>query len=143
MKASTQRRLRQLHNWMGVFFAPAIFFFAFSGLLQTIGLQDRRGDYTPPAWIATIANLHKHQVATMPRRPAAPRPAAPAGGHDEHEHGGPAFSLLKPFVLLLSIALMLTTVLGVWVALANRATRSTTVLLLAAGVVVPLLLLLV
>jgi hypothetical protein len=147
MRASTQRRLRQLHNWTGVFFAPAIFFFAFTGLLQTIGLQDRRGSYIPPAWIATVANLHKHQMATMPHRPDRPRPAAaPAVAHDDHDdhdhEGGGRFSLLKPFVLLLSIALMATTMLGVWVALANRATRRTTWLLLAAGVVVPLALML-
>ena len=40
MKARTQKRLRDLHNWLGVFFAPGILFFALSGVLQTFGLHE-------------------------------------------------------------------------------------------------------
>jgi uncharacterized iron-regulated membrane protein len=31
MKTQHQRRLRQYHDWVGLFFAPAIMFFALTG----------------------------------------------------------------------------------------------------------------
>ena len=144
MKASTQRSLRDLHNWFGVFFAPGILFFAFTGTLQTLGLHERSDGASPPAWIATIANLHKHQVASHgPRR--APPPAVAAqphhnAGHDD-DHDAP-LSPLKLYVVLLSAVLFLSTLAGIAIALTNRAARRRTWALLAAGTLVPVLLLL-
>jgi hypothetical protein len=183
------RRLRQIHNWLGAFFAPAILFFALSGALQTFSLHENKGGgpYKPPAWIVVLASVHKDQALPHPRRPRPPRvEAAPAVGaaaadadHEDHEdhdkggdehdhdhagappaaastsaevghdHGdqpakrkaGPSPLPLKIFVLVVSIALFSTTLLGLWIALKNRSQRGATLILLAAGTVLPVLLL--
>jgi len=43
--------LRMLHLYLGVFAAPALLFFAFTGGLQTFSLHEttRGSSYTPPA----------------------------------------------------------------------------------------------
>lgn len=47
------KNLRILHRYLGLFFSPAILFFAFSGGLQVFNLhkQDKSIGYIPPAWI--------------------------------------------------------------------------------------------
>lgn len=206
------RRLRQIHNWLGAFFAPAILFFALSGALQTFNLHENKGGgpYKPPAWIVVMAKLHKDQTLPHPRPPRpAPVANASAGGEDREkgedrardrvaqtvaqtqgaaptpdsrrpdrdkdegdrdedaarapktaapgparaetgsERGekpakpkpGPSPLPLKIFVLAVSVALFSTTLLGIWIALKNRSQRNITLVLLAAGTVLPLLLL--
>lgn len=136
MKAQSQRRLRQLHNWIGLFFAPAILFFALSGSLQALGFQDRAAHYDPPAWMTLIANVHKHGVVRRDRKAAPTKPpeskAAPAKVAN-------TFSL---FAALLGLLLSAGTALGIWIAMLNRRNRPTSLLLLLAGIGVPVLLLL-
>lgn len=157
MKAQTARWLRQVHRYTGVFFAPAIVFFAFSGAFQTFRWQEEKGfGGTPPAWIVWIASVHKDQA--VPRaespRPAkmmsarssqAPEPSAEQDERKGHLQAPERRSTLplKIFVLLLSIALTLSSITGVVIALNNRGTRRTSVAMLAAGTLLPLLLLLV
>ncbi|QUD89356.1 hypothetical protein [Phenylobacterium montanum] len=144
--------IRRIHNLAGVFFAPAILFFAFTGALQTLGLHEHRGPgpYQPPQWIKVIASVHKDQVLPKPKPEAheheqAPNPDAdhhPAG-HDDDDDSGPNPWPLKIFVLGLAIALVTNSVLGVWMAYRAPMTRRLSMILLAAGAVLPPLLLLV
>lgn len=141
MKATTLRSLRQWHHYIGVFLAPAVLFFAFSGLIQVLGWQDQRNP--PPAgWVSAIAGIHKDQA--LPKaRPAAPAsdrnpPAAKAGDHD-HDHGG--FAPLKIFAMLTAVGLFLTTLIGLTIALGTRAMRRKSLIALGLGVVVPIILL--
>jgi hypothetical protein len=87
MRAHVLYWLRQVHLYVGVFTAPAILFFAFTGALQTLSLNDRSpdGSYTPPHWISVLAQIHKKQSAQLPQRrpsppeaPGAPRPVKTA-----------------------------------------------------------------
>jgi hypothetical protein len=145
MKASTLRSLRLYHHYIGVFLAPAILFFSFSGFIQVIGIQDQRNP-APPAWVSYIAGIHKHQMPPKPRKapPAdAAKPDGPkrgGGEHDDHDHGG--FTPLKIFALLTAIGLFLTTLIGLTIALGNRATRRTAFVMLALGIAVPVVLIL-
>ncbi|WP_174286920.1 hypothetical protein [Sphingomonas bacterium] len=151
MKAQTLRKVRLFHNYIAVFFAPAILFFAFTGGLQTAGLHERHGDTAPPRWIVAIANLHKHQTIGGHKRPRsaaagpdggkphAPAPAPTARGDGDHDEG---FVAEKPFVVLLALALFVTTALGLVIAVATPSTRRMSLVLIAAGIVVPLVLLL-
>ena len=85
--------IRQLHLYLGVFIAPSILFFAFTGSLQLFSLHEAHGAYKPPALIEKLGSLHKDQVfADKAKRPA---PAAGAAGHhdeaadadaDHHHH---------------------------------------------------------
>ncbi|HWU72771.1 MAG TPA: hypothetical protein VN137_04760 [Sphingomonas sp.] len=142
MKGTTLRTLRQWHHYIGVFLAPAVLFFAFSGLIQVLGWQDQRNP--PPAtWVSAIAGIHKHQMLPKPRpveparKPAAARPA----GDDDHDHGG--LAPLKIFALLVAIGLFTTTLIGLTIALGTRNLRRPALIALGLGIVVPVVLLIV
>ena len=49
--------LRLIHLYIGVFIAPALLFFAFTGALQTFSLHEttRGSSYKPPAWAVMLA----------------------------------------------------------------------------------------
>ena len=144
MKATTLRSLRQWHRYIGVFLAPAILFFAFSGLIQVIGWQDQR-DPPPPGWVSAIAGIHQHQMLPKPR-PAQPerKPGgAPAAADDDHDHDHGGFTPLKIFALLTAIGLFTTTLIGLTIALGTRAMRRQLLIALGLGIVAPIVLLVV
>jgi hypothetical protein len=74
--AHTLKFFRQLHRAFGLLIAPAVLFFAFTGVLQTFGLHESSpgSDYKPAHWIVVLAQLHKKQTITV--YPKRPRPAA-------------------------------------------------------------------
>jgi hypothetical protein len=147
------QKIRRYHHYLGVFFAPAIFLFALSGALQTYRLQEEKGyGGTPPGWIVWLASVHKDSRL----------PKAEAAHAEDHHHDGdeakPAAAAPKPapapgtkapftlpmkiFATLMAIGLMLLALLGVTIALNNRATRRVSIAMLAAGALLPLALLL-
>lgn len=146
MRPNTLQKLRRWHLYVGVFLAPSILFFAFSGFIQVVGWQDQRNP-PPPGWVSWMAGIHKHQAVPKPRpaapaKPAANKPQAAGEKHDgEHEDHDKGFSLLKPFALLTALGLLVSTLIGLAVALGTPATRRRSGIVLAAGVVVPVLLL--
>ena len=155
MRPQTMRSLRQLHHYVGVFLAPAILFFAFSGAVQTFRLGEDKGwGGPPPSVLVWMTSVHKDQALPRAEPPKpAPPPEADAvkpdsdGDHDhDHDHQaprGPSPLPLKIFVVLLSLGLITSTLLGITIALNNRAMRRTSIVMLIAGTVLPLLLLLV
>lgn len=146
MKAHTARRLRSLHQYVGLFFTPAILFFALSGALQTLGLHENHGPGPqPPTWIRWMASIHKDQRLL---RPEPAKSGLPSKSHDAGDHGlpdhhdkGPSPVPMKAFVLLLSLGLMVSSLLGATIALTNRAVRRPSIVALALGVAVPMALL--
>ncbi|MDH7970845.1 hypothetical protein QH494_01520 [Sphingomonas sp. AR_OL41] len=156
MKAQTQRALRKYHHYIGVFLAPAILLFSISGALQTFRLNEEKGwGGTPPTWMVWVAAVHKDQSPPREKR-AAPKPVAPAptaAGTDDRDHDAtpaakapapakrPSPLPLKIFVVLMAIGLIVSTLLGVTIALNNRATRRVSILMLIAGAVLPCVLL--
>ena len=76
------KTVRLLHFYAGVFFAPMIIFFAFSGTLQVFKLHESYRQ-TPGAqgdWIAWMSQVHKEAALIAPRAAPAkapPRPVAP------------------------------------------------------------------
>ena len=142
---------RQLHLYIGVFIAPAVLFFAFTGGLQVFGLHEtsRGSDYKPPAWLAIAAQLHKKQTDVMPVR--KPRPvetaAAPSPNHAPAPlpitPDAPTAPIrhplpLKIFSAFVSFGLFVSTLLGLY--MAYRYTRKYALIsaLLALGTVVPI-----
>ena len=141
------RRVRQFHFYLGVFFAPLIVLFALSGALQTFRLQEEKGwGGTPPAWIEYMASVHMDSKL--------PKAVAAEGSQDEALPAGPkAAKPARPkaaavnklpmqiFMTAMSVALMVSAFLGVAIALNSRATRRISLVMLAAGTVVPIILL--
>jgi hypothetical protein len=153
------RIVRLLHLYLGVFTAPALLFFAFTGALQTFSLHEttQGSSYKPPAWIAGLAQLHKKQTTELPVRRPRPESAPPGEpGSSAHHDAEPSpqghaerASAPKPtphlpmkiFFLCVSIGLFLSTLTGIY--MAYRYSRNVLLItgLLVAGVALPLLLL--
>lgn len=144
--------IRQWHLWLGMLIAPSLLMFAFSGALQIFRLQESHEGYTPPAVIERMGRLHKDQVFApekkRPARPAAvaePAAAQPAAGAQaETPRPGPTLSkqLLQWFFTLVSVGLIVSTLLGIWMGAVLSRWKVSARWMLGAGVVVPVLLIL-
>lgn len=149
--------VRQFHLYLGVFTAPALLFFAFTGGLQTFSLHEtqRGSDYKPPAWLVTMAQLHKKQTMVVPMHRKRPAPTLSTAGVDARaaapvartsaEAPRPAMRAhnalpLKIFVGLVALALFLSTLTGLYMAYRYTRNKRLVSLVLVAGVVVPVLL---
>ena len=142
---------RTLHLYFGVFTAPALLFLAFTGALQSVNLHEatRGSDYKPPAWVASMAHMHKKQSFDVPVKRAAPAKAAPQAA-DAVPRADPAPAPrprnpwpMKVFFVLVSLSLLLSTLTGLYMAWRYTRDRRRYGAALAAGVIVPALLMLV
>jgi hypothetical protein len=157
--------LRLAHLYVGLFTAPAILFFAFTGALQTLSLNDRSpdGSYTPPHWISVLAQIHKKQSAQLPqRRPengAAPRPQKAPHSPEQQEKTATQPSAqttpnpvtpkpqppgkplgMQIFFLLVCVSLFASTFSGAWMAWKYRRSRIAICATFLAGIVIPVVL---
>src|ERR1700745_3679843 len=85
--------LRLIHLYFGVFIAPAILFFAFTGALQTFSLHEttRGSSYKPPAWAVILAHIHKKQTPVVPaRKQPAPEKASDKAAPDKAQSPDPS-----------------------------------------------------
>jgi hypothetical protein len=143
------QRARQLHLYLGTFFAPAILFFAITGALQTFSFHERtRGSsYEPPVLLMKLAQLHKKQTLALGQKKPAPQDASrPAAAHPENrtETGEtkppsqPAATLLmKWFTFIMALGLVTTTLLGIYMSFKYNRDRRLVWGLLIAGAVLP------
>ena len=144
MKAQTMRRVRQFHFYIGVFLAPLIVLFALSGALQTFRLQEEKGwGGTPPVWIETIASIHTDSKLPKVVVPDASKPAGvDAVKKPVKPKPAPVNKLpMQILVVTMGVGLLLSALLGVTIALNSPATRRVSLVMLAAGTVLPILLL--
>lgn len=150
--ALLQRRVRQIHLYASMLFAPSLLFFAVTGALQLFGLhEDKPGrSFEPPAVLQELGMVHKKQVFALPRRrsspPAAadggaPAPGVPSAPPPGGRGDGWEVLALRIFFLLASVGLLLSTCLGIWIGLQPGRNRRAAVGLLVAGTAIPILLL--
>jgi hypothetical protein len=142
--------VRKMHLYGGTLFAPALLFFALTGLIQVFGLHKAQpaAGYRPPALIQRLGALHKDQTFALPHRGEG---AKKLDGSDKHGEGldrpakppsdrptGMARVLLKGFAAAVALGLAITTFLGIYMAYRlGRSPWLTTVLLLA-GFLIPI-----
>lgn len=155
----TLKALRLLHLYIGVFTAPALLFFAFTGALQTFSLHEttRGSSYQPPEWAVVLAQIHKKQTPVVVKKPSAPKadvkksesPTA-QGGEQQHEREAPRPAgrqhhplPLKIFFLIVSIGLALSTGTGIYMAYKYARNKSLITALLVLGAILPLVLVLI
>jgi hypothetical protein len=132
--------VRQWHVYISVFVAPSLLFFALTGALQTFRIPDQKA---APVVIQKLARLHKDDVfAVKPQRPKRP---------DQGSHGkagrekppepkpspAPSTEVMKWFFTAVSLGIALTTLFGLWMALANGRNKLVLWLVLLAGAAAP------
>jgi hypothetical protein len=154
--------VRIIHLYIGVFIAPALFFFAFTGALQTFSLHEttRGSSYKPPAWAVTLAQIHKKQTPVVPARKAPPAPekrsdktapntpqlpdrAAPQPTPKSAESTAPQphnALPLKIFFLVVAIGLFTSTLSGLYMSYKYIRNRKLVTAILLAGIIVPVVL---
>jgi hypothetical protein len=151
---------------VGVFIAPAILFFAFTGALQTFSLHEttRGSNYKPPAWAVMLAQIHKKQTPIVPVRRTPPPEktsdkaspdktvpekapsspilpnAAPKPSSDAAVPPPHNAMPLKIFFLLVSIGLFVSTLSGLYMSYKFIRNKKLITALLIAGIIVPIVL---
>lgn len=152
--AATLKAVRLIHNYIGIFFAPTILFFAITGALQMFGLHQAiaGNSYVPPPLLAHLAQLHKKGTLYLPPRKApganVSRPAAAkadkekASGGDSSPAPTPHTLPIKIYFAATSLALVLSTCTGLFLAWKFARQKLTPGLVLLAGIACPLFLLL-
>jgi len=139
---------RYTHLYLGVFISPALLFFAFTGALQTFSFHEttRGSSYKPPAWIATLAQVHKKQNMTVPVKKLQPLPVQTAKpGADKSQ---PPVVTAKPhnamplklFFLVVSVGLFNSTISGIYMSYRYVRNKPLITSLLIAGTILPIVL---
>ncbi len=123
MKFPGLKQLRRAHLYLGVFFAPLLIFYIATGWYQTVNIDRRKGLGEAEGVVDKMVSIHVDQVY----------PTDTAVGWES----GP-FRLL---VVVMSLALLTTVLLGIVLALRSTAHRWPVWLSLGLGVLLPVLLL--
>src|ERR1700722_16484766 len=91
------KAMRNIHLYLGVFFAPLLLFFLISGSWQTFDFHhaSKDGNYEPPAIIKSLSQVHKDQRWVDGKM--VPQSSVP----------------FRWLVVLMSIGLLVTTILGI------------------------------
>jgi hypothetical protein len=148
---------RLVHLYLGVFIAPMLLFFAFTGFVQTFSLHEttRGSSYKPPAILVKLGQLHKKQTLIVPVRkpqpPAAEKPKADAAGpsNPKPADAPPAppkaqnLWPMKLFFALVAVGLFISTITGIYMSYKYARSSKLITAVLLAGVVIPVLLTLV
>jgi hypothetical protein len=138
--------LRLWHSYLSVFVAPSVIFFALTGALQIFNLHEAHDGYQPPALLEKLARVHKDQVFEQEHRrePPPAEAAPPPQPHDDagDDEGSAATWVLKWFFLFVAVVLATSTTLGLWIALTHITRKRVSALLLAAGALIPVVVLL-
>jgi hypothetical protein len=137
---------RRLHGWLGALFAPALIFFAVSGLLQVFDLHKPQParDYQPPAAVRAIAALHKNQTlrtsGDKTSAKASRKGGAQPGAQTPPRPGRTSLGLilLKGYAAATSVVLALTTMIGLYLAFRSPRDRTWNLALLALGLLAPI-----
>ncbi len=118
-----KRLLRRVHLHLGVFFAPLLLFFVLTGWYQTVQPDRRKGSADSDNWPSRLARVHVEQYF----------PSKTAQGYSTR--------LFTALVVLMSLALSVTILLGVALAFQVLQARWAVCLSFALGVVVPVVIL--
>ena len=156
--ATSLKAVRLTHHYIGVFFAPTILFFAITGALQMFGLHEtsRGSSYIPPAILVHLSQLHKKGTLYLaPRRstpsvPAkadgqkvdAPKLEAPKSPTPASTPPVPSPLPMKVFFAATALALVISTCTGLFMSWKYARRKVVVVGVFFAGVVCPLIFLL-
>jgi hypothetical protein len=143
MNSST---LRRWHAYVGLFIAPSVLFFALTGTIQIFNLHEAHGSYHPAVLLEKLSAVHKDQVFEEPHDQSAPdhdaTHAAAGGGDqpaaDEEEKPSGSTYALKWFFTVVSLGLIGSTLIGIWMGTTQIRQKGLAWTLLIVGVLVPI-----
>jgi predicted small lipoprotein YifL len=154
--AASLKSVRLIHRYIGLFFSPTILFFAITGGLQMFGLHEsaRGSSYVPPNILVHLSQLHKKGTLYLPPRKVAPPDSAKSDGA---KPDGPKLETPKPtqaslatpapnslamkiFFAATALALAISTCTGLIMGWKYARRKSIVLLTLAAGVLIPVIL---
>ncbi len=147
--ATTLRLFRKTHLYFGLFISPALLFFAFTGAVQTLNLHEVLGSYKPPMVIARLSQIHKTQTPNFPAG-KGPKGSTPEKSSATAKTPRPEATLagkqrlhlpMKIFFLVVALGLLVSTSTGIYMSYKYERNRVLVAGALAAGVLIPLLLL--
>lgn len=104
------KKLRLLHLYLGCIFAPMLLFFTVSGIWQTLGIK-RSG------WLALLSTAHE--------------------GSRLKVGGSLSSPVLKAFIILMALGFIISTILGIIMAVTQGGHRRAAFYCLAFGVLFP------
>ena len=129
--------LRSLHAAISAFVAPMLIFYCLSGALQLFDLHEAHGTYEPSPILSAVGSIHKNQVVGSPAKPVNSRPKskkAPAPIP-------PATMALRILICVEALALVITTLIGIWIGVTHPKYARRTWIMLVLGTVIPVILL--
>lgn len=154
--AASFKSVRLIHRYIGLFFSPTILFFAITGGLQMFGLHESThgSSYVPPNILVHLSQLHKNGTLYLPPRKVAPpnsaksdgaKPDSPKLETPKPTQASPATppsnSLpMKIFFAVTALALAVSTCTGIAMGWKYARRKSIVLLTLAAGVLIPAIL---
>jgi hypothetical protein len=157
--ATSLKSVRLTHRYIRLFVAPTILFFTITGGLQMFGLHEtaRGSSYVPPNILVHLSRLHKKGTLYLPRRKVAPSNSTKSDGA---KPDGPKLEIPKPtqaspatpppnslptkiFFAATVLALAVSTCTGIMMAWKYARRKSIALLIIAAGVLIPAILLFV
>ncbi len=118
--------LRQLHLYLGCVFATLLTLFIVTGAFQTFRLQENhKNGYVAPKILTELAAVHTDQKFS-----------------DDEDETRPSFPL-KIFILIMSVGMFISVVLGIIMAFKFTKNPTLVWLFLAIGIILPVLFLVV
>jgi len=116
--------LRRIHTYLGCFFAPLLLFFILSGWYQTVTPNRQKGTGELGDWKARLTSVHVDSIY----------PSESANSYSP--------TLFRVLVVVMAVALVVTLVLGVVMAIRFTPKKWAVWMSLAFGFIVPVFLLL-
>jgi hypothetical protein len=139
--------LRQWHAYVGLFIAPSVLFFSLTGVIQIFSLHEAHGSYRPALLLEKLSGVHRDQVFEKPHGHDAPdHDASGAAGQppaDEDEKQSVSTYVMKWFFTIVSLGLIASTLIGIWMGTTQTRRKGLSWTLLIAGTVVPIGLLII
>ena len=117
------RLLRRFHLYLGCFFAPMLLFYVSTGWYQSVTLRRNKGVGEAEDWLSKLRSVHVDQIY----------PAESANSYSPF--------LFRSLVVVMSIALIATVVLGIILAVRTIRPRWLVWTSLALGIIVPVFML--
>jgi hypothetical protein len=137
-------RLRQWHAYIGLFIAPSVLFFAVTGTLQIFNLHEAHGSYRPAVLLEKLSAVHKDQVFEQPHAhdaPPADQPASAPPADDDDDKTSVSTMALKWLFTFMAVGLVCSSLIGIWMGTTQTRSKPLAWSLLAAGTLLPILLL--